>query len=732
MERLGSADPQRVGPYDLLGRLGAGGMGAVYLGRSAGGRTVAVKVVRPELAGDRSFRERFRLEVDAARRVSGAFTAPVVDADTEAPVAWMATSFVVGVPLQQAVQRHGPLPEGTVLTLAAGLAEALRDVHRAGVIHRDLKPANVLVALDGPHVIDFGISRAADGTALTTTGAVVGSAPYMSPEQALGEPLTPASDVFSLGSTVAYAALGRHLYGEGAAAAVLFRVVSTEPDLGALPHGLRHLVAACLAKNPAHRPTPGQLVELVQRIGRPRTTDGWLPPAVATDVLAVRGLLTAPPEPPAAEPPHVGPPPAEPPHVGPPPAEPTTGPQRFGRRKVLLGVAGGVLAAAGTGTAVTLLHDRSTGTTAGGAGFDRPDGDDVPEGLLSWKVTLPEPCLQTFALPGQVIGVTGKKVLGIDGQGKTAWTFEGSAKNLTFSLTAFPGNLAATDGNGLYVGAQTWTGTNSTSALAAVDPEDGTPDWTLTADRDGTSVLRLAGIRGGRAFAIGLGNGRGGTLSGHVWAVDLASRGTAWFQGLDWMPVFAACPREGDHLVVAGMKQLAGLDGQGRVVWSQDGTRTLVGTAGPLVLTTEQDTLSAVDPATGKAVWTVKGVATYGTDSALPEDGRVVRCVLKDDGGGLSLAALDARTGKTLQRTPLPREHGEPFAVLRVADGNVYRMGADAVIWALDPTTGKPRWKFTGLRGSNLAGLTWSAGGGRVCVAESAASRIAVLAANGA
>ncbi|MFB7381708.1 serine/threonine-protein kinase, partial [Kitasatospora purpeofusca] len=294
MEQLGPTDPRQAGPYVLAGRLGAGGMGAVYLGRAAGGRTVAVKVVRPELAGDGSFRARFRQEVAAARRVSGAFTAPVVDADTEAAMPWMATAFVAGVPLQRAVSVHGPLPEGTLRTLVAGLAEALGEIHRAELIHRDLKPGNVLLALDGPHVIDFGISRAADGTGLTTTGSVIGSAPFMSPEQALGEPLTPASDVFSLGSTVAHAALGRPLFGEGVAAAVLFRVVNTEPDLGGLPDGLRHLVAGCLAKNPAHRPTPHQLVELVERTGRPQTSGGWLPPGVAADVLAVRRLLTAP------------------------------------------------------------------------------------------------------------------------------------------------------------------------------------------------------------------------------------------------------------------------------------------------------------------------------------------------------------------------------------------------------------------------------------------------------
>ncbi|TQF07314.1 serine/threonine protein kinase [Kitasatospora acidiphila] len=282
-----------------MGRLGAGGMGAVYLGRSAGGRTVAVKVVRTGLSQDPGFRDRFRREVQAARRVSGAFTAPVVDADPEAETPWMATAFVVGVSLHQTVARHGPLPEGTTRTLAAGLAEALVEVHSAGLIHRDLKPANVLLALDGPHVIDFGISQAADGTALTTGGAVIGSAPYMSPEQALGHELTAASDVFSLGATLAYASSGRNLFGDGASAAVLFRVVNTAPDLTAIPGSLRELVASCLAKDPAHRPTPRQVIEFVSRDGRTGPTANWLPPAVAGDVAALRSVLTSLPEPPA-------------------------------------------------------------------------------------------------------------------------------------------------------------------------------------------------------------------------------------------------------------------------------------------------------------------------------------------------------------------------------------------------------------------------------------------------
>ena len=259
--RLRPADPGRVGPYRVLRLLGSGGMGKVYLGRSPGGRAVAIKVIRPELAEKHGFRVRFAREVAAARGVSGVFTAAVVDADPDADTPWMATAYVDGPSLADAVEENGPLPPEAVLSLAAGLAEGLQAIHRAGLVHRDLKPSNVLLASDGPRVIDFGISWAGEGLRLTDAGAVVGSPGFVSPEQARGREVVPASDVFSLGAVLVYAATGDGPFGDGPTQALMYRVVHEPPDLSGLPPSLRHLIEACLEKEPGFRPTVEQLLD---------------------------------------------------------------------------------------------------------------------------------------------------------------------------------------------------------------------------------------------------------------------------------------------------------------------------------------------------------------------------------------------------------------------------------------------------------------------------------------
>jgi serine/threonine protein kinase len=272
-----AGDPERIGRYRIVGRLGSGGMGRVFLGRSGGGRLLAIKVIRAELAEDPSFRVRFSREVDAAKKVSGLFTAPVVDADVDAPMPWLATAYVPGPSLAEAITSDGPLPASALLALAAGLAEGLSAIHAAGLVHRDLKPSNVLLADDGPRVIDFGISRAAEASALTGTGLVVGSPGFMSPEQAEGHEVGPPSDVFSLGGVLTFAGTGQGPFGTGPTAALLYRIVHNPPTTEGLPEQVRLLAERCLRKAPRERPTSAQILAELEDV---QPVEGWLPQSV--------------------------------------------------------------------------------------------------------------------------------------------------------------------------------------------------------------------------------------------------------------------------------------------------------------------------------------------------------------------------------------------------------------------------------------------------------------------
>jgi eukaryotic-like serine/threonine-protein kinase len=301
---LSGEDPREVGPYVIEGRLGSGGMGSVYLGRPRTGRPVAVKLIHPDLAGDAEFRTRFRREVAAARRVGGFWAAQVVDADPDAERPWMATAYVAGPSLEDAVGQEGALPLTVVRTLCATLAEGLVAIHDQGLVHRDLKPSNILLADDGPRVVDFGIALERDATSLTHQGSI-GTAPYMSPEQVRGLDVTPASDVFSLGSVLVFACTGRSPFGGGAAEDVARRVVREEPDLAGVPSGLRGLVEACLAKEPADRPAPSDVVDRLAST----TGGGWELPAGVVAMIAERsaevggaeaGVVSVSPHDPAA------------------------------------------------------------------------------------------------------------------------------------------------------------------------------------------------------------------------------------------------------------------------------------------------------------------------------------------------------------------------------------------------------------------------------------------------
>lgn len=321
---LSADDPRAMGGYRFRARLGSGGMGTVYLSHTADGRLVAVKVIRPEIAQAPEFRRRFAQEVEAARRVQGPNTAPVIDSDTDGPIPWLATAYVPGPSLQAAVAEHGALPVPSVLPLVAGIAEALRTIHHAGVVHRDLKPSNVLLAVDGPRVTDFGIAHPSTPTG---SGAVVGTPAFLAPEQAAGTACTPATDVFAVGQIAAFASMGAAPFGDGPSNTLLYRIVHEEPDLSELPGELREIVTRCLIKDPALRPSTAQIIAMCGQAAQdcsPRRSGEWLPAAVSAGLAAwaaaAAPLPPLPSLPPLAAGAHPGPPPR--PDQPPPPAGP--------------------------------------------------------------------------------------------------------------------------------------------------------------------------------------------------------------------------------------------------------------------------------------------------------------------------------------------------------------------------------------------------------------------------
>jgi len=348
LSRLAPGDPERVGPYQILGRLGAGGMGTVFLGRAGDGPTVAVKVLRPELAGDPAFLRMFRHEVAAARRVVGFCTARVLDADVSGPLPYLVTEYVEGVRLDRAVAASGRLSATDLEGLAVGMAAALTAIHGAGVVHRDLKPSNVLLSYFGPKVIDFGIARALDASATTATGKLMGSPGWMAPEQFAQRPVTAAVDVFVWGSLVAFAGTGRRPFGQGTVVEIVYRIRHEPPDLEGLEGRLRELVEGCMVKQPEQRPTAKAL--LLELLGDHADPD---PQAAATQLLEQRWSPPVyPTQPPDAAP-------------SPPAPSPPTGSPRRGRGRRWLALLGLVAVAAVLVIRLDLLDRSPTGPPGG-------------------------------------------------------------------------------------------------------------------------------------------------------------------------------------------------------------------------------------------------------------------------------------------------------------------------------------------------------------------------------
>ncbi|MFF4697325.1 serine/threonine-protein kinase [Streptomyces chattanoogensis] len=691
MDPLLPDDPQSLGPYRLLGRIGAGGMGRVYLARSAGGRTVAVKVVRPDLAQDTAFRGRFRQEVEIARAVSGRYTAPVVDADTDAALPWLATAFVLGPSLTEVVDGHGALPEDSVRALGAGLAAALTEIHAVGLVHRDLKPSNVLLAADGPRVIDFGIARAVDGDRMTQTGVVVGSPGYIPPEQALGQQVGTAGDVFALGAVLAYAATGHTAYGDTTPAAVLYQVVHGEPDLTGVPEQLHGLIASCLHREPAGRPTPQQVLETLAPQGTEAVFANWLPGAVSSTIAthAARILDLETPE-------HGTPAVAAPGAPG-TPAAPATPP---------------AAGQSGFGTAPTYVLGAPKATAAPTAGAGATVAD-IPGATAAAPAVAPSRRRFLGLAAGAAVGVAAVGGAGV-------WAFGGKDKDRN------AGKGAAGDGKGAPGTPQEtfstpppgtapqvlWHRTAETDSLAtgrpllahnglllasgdplvARDAVTGKPKWTRKEVAPAGAPLILAA---GKLFFVST------EYDGDVIGLDPDTGKEAWRSRLGGKltveEILAA--DEQRIYVIASVRTedtrvhltaIAAIDIRtGKPEWQKPrdkGTKDYdlegVVADGRLVYTDARRNVTVRDTATGRQLWTQK----IGDDIAWRPAVHAKRIFL----GGDRLRAVHLDTGKPAWS--LPSGGRRSFYQPMVVGGVLYAADHSGGVWAVDPVRGKKRW----------------------------------------
>ncbi|MGW5682206.1 serine/threonine-protein kinase [Nonomuraea sp. NPDC003754] len=663
-EGLQAEDPRQVGPYRIVARLGAGGMGRVYLGRSKSGRAVAVKVVRPDLAEDREFRRRFAREVAVARTVNGFFTAGVVAADPHDSPPWLATAFVPGMSLDEAVADHGPWPEASVLALGAGLAEALESIHAAGVVHRDLKPSNVLLAADGPRVIDFGISVAAEDSRLTQTGVAVGTLGFMSPEQLTGAPVGPASDVFCLGAVLAFTAMGKGPFGTGSWQMLLYRTVYREPDLAALTPTLRSVVARCLAKQPEQRPSaPALLDELAENITGASTIveffteSAWLPDNVA------RVVQTHVATPPPATPPPLTP-------FGPHrtlPLTDTPGASEAQAKPI-------VQRAAQLPDSNAQAHQAANRPTEGlgSRGLSRPSKEGSPR--------------REAAADGPADGRTGisrrTALLGLAGIGAAAAGVIGSrlhdqrpslgAQQWAFSTGGRVRSSPTIADGVVYIG-------DEANKLYAVDATTGRERWSFAT---GGSVHSSPAVAGGMVYV--------GSYDHKLYAVDATTGRERW--SFTTSDMVSSSPAVADGVVYVGNEanKLYAVDATtGGKRWfftTGDSVRSSPVVAdGVVYVGSWDDKLYAVDATTGGKRWSF--ATGYLVLSSPVVAGGVVYVGSQDH----KLYAVDATTGRERWSfTTGDSVHSSPV----VADGVVYVGSYDHKLYAVDATTGRERWSF--------------------------------------
>ncbi|WP_214401546.1 serine/threonine-protein kinase [Pseudonocardia lacus] len=697
MDPLLPDDPDRVGPHTLLARLGAGGMGQVYLARSRAGRPVAVKVVHENLAADREFRARFGREVAAARRVTGAYTAPLLDADPDAATPWLATAYLPGLPLDDAVARHGPLPAAAVRALGAALAEALGAIHAAGVVHRDLKPANVLLTSTGPRVIDFGIARAADFATLTGTGVVIGTPGYLAPEQITGADAGAPADVFALGALLVHALTGVGPFGRGSSHELLMRSVSGAPVLDAVADpALLAELAACLDKDPARRPATSELVaawssDAVATTGEALDGTRWLPDPIADEIdraaaelprlMAAPRRVAAPPDPVSDM-------------LSALPTQPLTPPRPERRTLSRRALLGGVAGAAVLGTVgFVLLRDRAPGTS----------------GPVRWLLPSQQAWLASgpWLLDGVLLAedTEGNLESRSTADGSRRWSSNvrissGAALNAVDGVcVGFPGALAddvvAID---LAGGAPLWNAEIETLTAYPAAPVGGAGRVVLVGREDGgPAAVHAFGARdGARLWRTELGGTRAYGVAvdgdaaysaddaGYAYGVDVASGVARWRtrvtekvgEGAYSRPVTA-----GGRVYLADRDTLFALDGRtGQPVWSRPIDEGIGESTTPLLaddrvyLSAVDDTLYALGAADGAVVW--KAAAGSGGPVFA---GRVV---------GTSTAAevlgIDIDSGRTLWSRPVNTDSG----TWPVLAGGLFHVADDDGVVSLEPSSG--------------------------------------------
>ncbi|MFJ3122864.1 PQQ-binding-like beta-propeller repeat protein [Streptomyces sp. NPDC086993] len=764
VEQLTQHDPRRIGPFEVLGRLGAGGMGLVYLARSASGRRVAIKTVRTELAEDQLFRVRFTREVEAARAVSGFYTAAVVDADPRAAVPWLATAYVPAPSLEEIVSECGPMPAQAVRWLAAGIAEALQSIHGAGLVHRDMKPSNVLVVEDGPRVIDFGIASGVSNTRLTMTNVAVGTPAYMSPEQARdSRSVTGASDVFSLGSTLVFAATGHAPFHGANPVETVFMLLREGPDLEGLPGELRPLIESCMQMDAGLRPTPADLqAQLAPHLfasggDDSGTASAWLPTS-ATAMIEQRrgGRKTAAPVP-------VPPPPPQPPAPGrdtawrsgadlrspapapvpaPVPAPDAGGPVRLPGAKVPIGpgpraqavrspatadagpATGWVRPPAGvTGAAMTAPAPAPVPAPA-----HAPEPPPGPDRWRPWRFRMSNDVWGTPVVAGDLLYVTSFEVHALDvGNGRRQF----KTRDVAWVMAVEGGRIHASDGPSLY----------------ALDAATGAERWRLQTDawvyslKAGRGTV-VTGTRGGGVQAWEASTGEklwesGGVQTDfetaeagpaihdgtvYLWqdarlrAVDARTGVERWSYPIGdaascgGVPVRVTAAPDGFVYVCAGARVLAVDTVSGHVRWHFESPAVFLSppafapgpavTGGGVYLADYLGTVYALDASTGKDRWRIATEARQSIEPVLVTGGNV------HVGSGSALYTLDAVTGTPKWRFAAG---GEVVGAPVVADGRVHFGSADHVLYTLDAAGGQLRWKLA--TGGEITGSPVAQGG---------------------